>query len=272
MEDIFLHRSARLILRKFLESLKADEKKGANQKVARALGIFPSYLSLILSGERTLNLDQGILLSEYMKLKKEERRYLLRVIEIDRAQTAKLKEEINNELDEMIKKDHQIASKVDKNQLHLSLDEMLKFFSSWEFATLHLAPAIEDGKVNIPLLAKKYNLEHNRVREIVKFLLRTGLWVNVGKKIELGNKLIHLDNTSPLLNQNHNNWRLKAIERHPKMNRENELAYSLCIAISEKDVMKVKSILLKAVEDIRNISDPSESEIIYNLNMDWLKV
>lgn len=272
MEDIFLHRSSTVILKKYLEDLKSDEKKGANQRLARALGIFPSYLSLILGGERSLNLDQGILLSEYMKLKKEERRYLLRVIELDRAQTTKLKEEINNELDEMVRKNHQIAAKIDKDQLRLTLDEMLKFFSSWEFAAIQLTPELENGTVNMAALSKKYNIDQKRVQEIVKFLIRSGLWVKEKQKVSLGNRFIHLDNTSALLNQNHNNWRLKAIDRHPKMNRENELAYSLCVAVSEKDVMKVKSILLKAIEEIRKVSDPSDSEVIYNLNMDWLKV
>lgn len=35
--------------------------------------------------------------------------------------------------------------------------------------------------------------------------------------------------------------------------------------------MKIKSVLLSTIENIRKISDPSESEVIYNFNIDWLK-
>ncbi len=272
MQDIFLYRSSNQILKKYLDSLKGDQKKGANQKLAKALGIFPSYLSLILSGERSLNLDQGILLSNYMMLNKVERRYLLRVIELDRAQTQQLKEELHRELDEMVQKDHQISSRVEKDQLKLSLDEMIKFFSSWEYAAVHLTPELEKGTINIASLSKKYGIEQARLQEISKFLLQSGLWIKENKSYRLGNRYIHLDSSSLVLNQNHMNWRLKAINRHPKMNRENELAYSLCVAVSEKDVMKIKSILLKTIEEIRKVTDPSASEVIYNLNLDWLKV
>jgi len=272
MHDIFLYRSPKIILRKFLEELAPEEKKGANQRLAQALGIFPSYLSLLLSGERLMNLDQGIRLADYMKLELKGRRFLLRVIELERANTDRLKEELNLELDEMIKNDHQIASKVEKEFLELNTEELLEFFSSWEYTAIHLSAALDNGKINMAQLSKRYHLSSERIRIIISFLLKSKLWKKNEDKIELGNRRIHLDQHSLVLNEHHRNWRLKAISRHAEMDRSHELAYSLCIALSNEDVLKVKSEILKAVEGIKKIADPSESEVLYNLNIDWLRV
>lgn len=271
MNDIFQFKSAHLILKNYFKTLGEKENRGAHKKLAEALGIFPSYLSLILRGERTLNLDQGVLLADHLKLKKMERRYLLRVIELDRAQTKKLKEEIEAELNEIITRGSQISSKVEKNKLALSSEEAAQFFSSWSYSAVHLLAAITPQLTPISI-SKKLKLEPDEAKKIYRFLLKTGLWKKTGGRIEIGPTYIHLDQSSNFLKSHYANWRLKAIERHRSMIKEKEIAYSLSVALSSSDAIKIRSLLLSAVEEIRKISDPSDSEVLYNLNLDWVKI
>lgn len=271
MIDIFLYKSSPTIIKEYLNSLSGAQKRGAHQSIAHALGIFPSYLSLILKGDRNLNLDQGMLLADYLKLKKSHRRYLLRVIELDRAQGAMLKAEIESELAEISSKEQQISSKVEKDHLALSYEEAAVFFSSWKYSAIHLMAATQ-SQMNPTIISKKLKIDIDEVKDIFRFLLKSGLWKKTDQKIEIGTSFIHLNHQSHFLKNLHMNWRIKAIDRHPSMDKDTELAYSGSLVLSEKDVLKIRGILLKAIEEVRKVSDPSPSEVIYNLNVDWLKV
>lgn len=271
MFDIFLYKNCPTIIKEYLNSLPSGEKRGGHQSIANALGIFPSYLSLILKGERNLNLDQGILLADYLKLKKAQRRYLLRVVELDRAQTSLLKTEIETELAEISSKAQQISAKVEKDRLTLSFEEAAIFFSSWKYSAVHLMAATHPN-LTLALVSKKLKIEINEVKEISDFLLASGLWKKNNQHVEIGTTYIHLNQQSHFLKNLHANWRIKAMDQHPSMNKDVELAYSGCLVLSEKDVLKIRSVLLKTIEEVRKISDPSSSEVIYNFNMDWLKV
>lgn len=271
MIDIYLYKKPAAYIRAYLDSLSGSEKRGAHQTLAEALRIFPSYLSLILKEERQLNLDQGVLLSDFLKLKKTERRYLYRMIELARAQNSELKKEIETEMREMAVKENQIGSRVEKEKSGLTLEESVHFFSSWKFSAVHLFAAIND-QLNPQLVSRKLNIELNEAREVIVFLLKTGLWKKKAKSVEIGPAFIHLDHHSALLNHHHTNWRIKATDLHTKMEKEKELAYSLCVALSREDALKIRSILINAVSDIRKVADPSESQVLYNLNIDWLNL
>lgn len=271
MINIMNYKSSRFLIKDYLASLGSAEKKGAHQSMARALGIFPSYLSLILRGDRNLNLDQGMLLANHLELKKIERRYLMRVIELDRAQTKQLKEEIENELEEIRLSENQISKKVEREEFALSMDDAARFFSSWAYSAIHLMAAITPI-LNPTTVARKLKLDVTEVKAIFDFLLRTGLWKKEERRITIGTNFIHLDHLSSLINHHHMNWRLKSLTHHQSLDKEKELAYSLCVALSAEDALKIRNVLLKAIEDIRKTSDPSPSEVLYNLNMDWLKV
>lgn len=270
--DIYIYRSTKDIIEAYISEIPAGEKKGINQKIAKALNIFPSYLSLILKGERSFNLDQALLLSRFFGLKKVEQRYLFLVVELERAQTQELREEIASELDDLVRTHHQIGSLVDKDDPALNQEELLIFFSSWEYSTVYLLPALTNGKINLTSISHQYQIDKDRLKEVVNFLLKSKLWIKNGDVVDLGARRIHLDEHMEILNIHHRNWRLKAQDLHKTMNRENELAYSLTIALSQDDALKVKSVLLDAVKNMRKIADPSESEVLYCFNLDWLKI
>ena len=271
MIDIFLYKSPSIFIKAYLNSLTGKEKRGAHQALADSLRIFPSYLSLILKNERQLNLDQGVLLADALKLKKAERRYLYRMIELERAQGQKLKAEIEAEMNEIAATEHQISARVERDQTGLTLEEATQFFSSWKFSAVHLLAAISSN-LSPSYIAKKMKLSSQESRDIYNFLMTTELWKKSEKKVEIGPSFIHLDHQSKLLNHHHMNWRLKAIEEHPSMEKDKELAYSLCVALSKEDALKIRSELLKSIANLRKIADPSPSEVVYNLNFDWINL
>ena len=74
------------------------------------------------------------------------------------------KKEINEELDEMLREDHQISTRVEKDELNLNLEDMLTFFSSWEYSVIYLAPSLENEKITINSLSIKYGINISRFK------------------------------------------------------------------------------------------------------------
>lgn len=83
---------------------------------------------------------------------------------------------------------------------------------------------------------------------------------------------MHLEHDSPLISIFHSQWRTRSLQRHPLMSPTEELAYSLAVCLSEEDAMKVRSILIDTVSKLRSVTDPSPSEVLYQFNLDWLKI
>ncbi len=121
-------------------------------------------------------------------------------------------------------------------------------------------------------LAKRLRLPKTEIESVVNFLLKTGLCKHENGKLTIGPNHMHLEAHSPMIRSHHANWCLRAMERHPFLDQKNELAYSLAVCLSMADAESIRSRLLQFVKDTRKITDPSPSEDLYCMNLDWFRV
>jgi uncharacterized protein (TIGR02147 family) len=271
MKSIFDYQDHVEFLKDYLESLPTKERRGSNNRLAQAAGIFPSYLSQIFSGQRQLNLDQAQGVADFLEMKKEEKRYFFRLVERSRAASPKLIQELNEELQELKSKNAQISSRVSFENFQLRPEQESQFYSSWVYAAVRLATDLPAGHTKEGL-SKKLNLPVSQVEKALKFLLKTGLCIETEKGYGVGPAHTHLKNDSPAITSHHRSWRLKAMENYPHLNPSRDLSYSLASCISETDAQKIREQLLNFVAELRIISDPSPSEKIYCFNLDWLQI
>jgi uncharacterized protein (TIGR02147 family) len=258
-------------IRNYIKQLPAGQKRGAYNRMAKSAGIFPSYLSQILKGERQLNADQSISIADYMKLNEFETRYFLRISDLSRAQTKKLKEQILKELEEIKATHHQIAKSVDFEKIQLSPQNLEKFYSSWMYIAARLLVAVP-GHADVFSISQRLGISEIDAKYILNFLVRTGLCVSENTKLKVGPMHTHLEQTSPLIAHHHANWRLKAMNKHHILNPTKELAYSLALTLSKKDAVVIRGMILELVKNLRSISDPSPPETLYAFNLDWFEV
>lgn len=81
-----------------------------------------------------------------------------------------------------------------------------------------------------------------------------------------------LGTDSPLISKFHTNWRIKTIQSLDKENANDALHYSSAITISNNDVMKIKSHLVKCIEEIKIIIRDSPAEAVHSFNIDFFKL
>ncbi len=270
--EVFEFKDYREFIKVHADPSKTKSKRtGELKKIAEAAQIFPSYLSQILRGQRDLTLDQAIQIADYCQLNDLERKYFLILVQLSRAATSRLKNELLNDLKE-IKQTHLKLSTRLPNQKDISVEDAAEFYSTWTYIAIRLYTAIPQFQT-IESLGVKFGLTEKKIKKILKFLTRTKLCVETGSaKYSYGPAHMHLSADSSLISNHHSNWRSFAMQRHALIEQSKELAYSGVFAISKSDAQRIRAQLPEWIDSIREISDPSPSETVYCLNLDWLEV
>ena len=265
MLSAFDHDDYREYLRAWI---KSKDERGAQQRLAEAMQVSSSLVSLILKREKELTLEQAHQFAEWIGMNERECDYWLLLVEYARAGTHALKARHARKLKELREQSKKISNRVPKD---LELDEVAKsiFYSNWLYSGIRNLAAIPEYS-DVPSIAARLQLPNSVVARVLEFLIQHGLCVEKDGKITYGPSLTHLAADSPLVDRHHQNWRLRGFEQMSHK-REDDLFYTCPMSLSEKDAVKIRAMLPTLVEQILKIVKPSPSEKVYCINIDWFE-
>ena len=116
-------------------------------------------------------------------------------------------------------------------------------------------------------------LSLKRTSEILEFLVSVGLANQAGvDHFTIGQARIHLGADSDLISKFHTNWRLQALRSLDKESQQLGLHYSSAISISNEDFLRIKTMLVKAIENIKPVIRESEAEAPYAFCIDFFEL
>lgn len=271
MISIFDYQDPVEFLKAYVNQLPPRKKRGIYNRLSEAASVFPSYLSQILSGKRQFNLDQALGVGEFLELSTKEKRYFLLLVEKTRAASQRLQQELQKQIEETQAAHNRISSHVQFDNFEVNEEEQARFYSSWIYAAIRLATALPECHES-QAIAKNLHLPQKTVDRALSFLAKTGLCQESESGWTVGPKHTHLHPESPHIISHHRSWRLKAIDTYPTLNLSQELAYSVAACLSREDALKIRQMLIQTIAELRKISDPSPSECLYALNLDWIQV
>jgi uncharacterized protein (TIGR02147 family) len=246
------------------------EGRGVLLKIARAAQMHPSTLSQVFQKTRDLTNEQAAALAEYFELSDHEAQYLLLLVQLDRAGTEKLRSLLRGQLEQLRGEANQLVKRLPVDRV-LSFEEKAVFYSNWYYSAARVLSSVPEFQ-SVEKIAERLNLPRSKAVEIVDFLLSHGLCVEEKGKLNVGPQSTHIEATSPLVTRHHANWRLKAMERHPSISAEQEVAYTSPMSISREGVLKVREVLTQAIEKACDIVDTEAPAELYCLNVDWFQI
>lgn len=258
--------------REFLKiTIKRMPKGGHGQAklLAEAAGISTAFFSQVLSGKRLLSPEQASLIADKIELSEIQAEYFLLLVEIDRSGNQSLLKRLKRKKENLKKSSQEIAKRFSQ-VTEVSEEDKPIYYSDWPYIAVQQLTAINDYDSEYKI-AERLNLPLKQVKDILSFLLKTGLCVEQNRRIGIGPARTHLKSSSPWIKQHHLNWRLRAIQNY-NLDTENRLHYSSPMTISKSDFEKIRSLLLAAIDEVGKVVDPSPSEELYCLNMDWFKI
>lgn len=252
--------------------IKSRPKKGYGQlsKMAKYIGVNTTFVSQIMSGAKEPSLEQAVRISEFLHLNESETEYFLLLVQKERAGSQALLRILNKQIISLKNKNAQISKKVSKYK-SLSSSDSAVFYSDWVYSAVRQACAIDEYGKSSREIADRLGLSEKRVLTVLQFLTESGL-VNEGTNgYSVGLTRTHLSPHSPWIKSYHTNWRMRAVEKAIR-NETHQVHYTSPMTLAREDVVNVHQKLLEVVKDIGGIIDPSPSEEIYCLNLDWFKV
>ncbi len=253
--------------------VKAMPKKGFGQfrKIAQTLRIHTTRISQIVHGPAHFTPEQSAALCRYFGMNQLEAEYFLALVELERSGTEELREHIKAKMTSLRERAAELVHRVPRERV-LSEPEQAVFYSTWQYPALHLATMIDEYK-SIDALSARFSLPREKVRQILDFLLSTGLCVKDKKgKFEPGTRLTHLERSSPLIVRHHANWRLKAMQRQENLGT-NDLSYSAPAVVSGEDQKHIRELAAQFVENfLKVVKNSKPDQKLAFLNIDWLEM
>jgi predicted transcriptional regulator len=120
-------------------------------------------------------------------------------------------------------------------------------------------------------IARHFGLSLKKTSEILEFLVSLGLAKELHGRYIAGSTRVHLGSDSSMIFKHHTNWRLQAIRSLEREDFSEALHYSSVISISREDSIRIKSLLVKAIENAKSVIRDSKEEELYSFCLDFFK-
>jgi uncharacterized protein (TIGR02147 family) len=246
-------------------------KKGYGQshKLALFLGVHTTLVSQVLNGLKTFTLEQAALVCDFLGLTELETEFFLLLVQQDRAGNESLKKVLRRQIAELRAKSAQLSNRL-QAQKKLSEEARAVFYSDWTYSAVRQLTAIK-GYQNLDAIAEYFDFSKKQTKTILDFLLSTGLCKEEKGKIIIGPSSTHLEASSPWVRVHHANWRQQALQHLPK-EENSKLHYTAPLTVSVDDALKIREMIVQFLEKVDKVIDPSPSEEVRCLNIDWFKV
>jgi uncharacterized protein (TIGR02147 family) len=253
--DIYGYHDYRLFLNKWMAYLKHTIGEFNVRKLAKLSQVSESYLSMVLSGERSLSEVQLAKILPHLNLDISEKSYLewLRMI----VETADADERL-----EALKKIQRFRQYREMNPLEV---ETYQYLTNWHYVVIRELTALPDFRADAKWIQTRLKIKVplNQIKRGIEFLVQHGfVQLNTDGSANLPDKRIHCKTgvLRPALTQFHREMLTLAcdsIENTPSEER-NISAHTCAIPIDR--ISEAKRILDEARRQIIELSNESSSQ------------
>jgi len=243
--------------------------RGLLSALADHLGVHSTLLSLIFKGNSHLTSEQAILTAQFMNLNTLETEYFFTLVQQDRVSKPQARKYIENRLQELREQSENLKKSLEARS-DLSEASYATFFSHWIYTWTFLQIAIQPG-VSRSAFLKTTPVDLQLQESALQFLLDTGVLVEKDLQLHLGSRQIYVGRESVFLRNHLINWRTKSMEHIRDRNQNEDLYFSSPVAVSFEDRKVIAQKIRQFLQEFKSVTDPSESQIVCCLNIDWFQ-
>ena len=264
-KEIFEYTDYKSYLKDFIQQLPRGGR-GFKSDLAKAMNCHSGYVSQVLGGKADFSLEQGQAINQLLGHAPEESHFFMNLIQWQRAGTKDLQAYFRAQIDDILNRRKDLQNRLQAKKA-LSGDENISYFGHWHFAATHALLSIPGGK-SLENVTQFLGCSVDRATKVLSFLTDVGLAKLEDGRYVAGTTRIHLGADSPLISQHHTNWRMQAIHALSRASLD-DLHYSSVISIAEKDVPKIREIMVAAIEKVRAVvrDSPEEGVFCYLLDL-----
>lgn len=231
--------------------------RGLRSKLAEAAGCQVAYISQILNGHLHLSIEQAMKVNRYFAHSKDESHFFLLLVQYARAGDNDTRSYFKEQLEKELAHRLVLTKRLGLAQ-GISAEDQVTYYSAWYYSAAHILVTIPAYQTK-NAIAAKLGISLESTIEILDFLTRTGLINQTGDHFTPGTTQIHLDQKSKLTARSHANWRMRTLNSldSPK---SSDVHYTGVFSLSNSDVLKIKSMLIKHIEEVVGVVKESKEE------------
>lgn len=248
---------------------KAGSRTGLRKRLAEAIPVHGTFVSQVLKGKADFSPEQAESINLFFQHDDEESEFFFTLLMKDRAGTERLKSRLERKLQILREAKFNIQKRLDVSK-EISNEDRERYYSSWIYGAVYILVAIPQFQ-NIEALSSALKISRIQTKEIVDFLLKTGVILEQEGSLIPGSKHIHIGNESELILKHHSNWRFHALSSLQLLNKDN-LHFSSCLSLSMNDVLRVKESMLGNLKHNVEIISASKEEVAYVMNLDFYRL
>jgi len=243
------------ILRQILlKKMKANPAYSA-RAFARDIGVSPAFVTMILNGKKTINLNRAIEISQALKLAENEKQALLNAT----MQESGL--------------DLQVKSKLDRRDLTDLSEEQFTVIADWyHFAIMDLVTT-KDFKSDPKWIAKRLSLRPLEVEVAIGRLIKVGILKKVGSRLKKVLNKVELPTKLSLtaVREHHKQMMERAKEQLTKTDQksfESRMISSMTFAADMSRIEEARKRVLDFQQELANfLSAGDECTEVFQLNI-----
>ncbi|MAF90236.1 MAG: hypothetical protein CL674_03110 [Bdellovibrionaceae bacterium] len=244
--------------------------RGARVAMAKAISSPVSHVSQILNATSHLSMEQAEAVNAFLDHTEDESDFFLLLVQFSRSGTQALKKRLQKQMQQAIEKRLVLKESLGV-KAEISKEDQALFYSSWLYGAVHVMTSIPQFQTR-QAIAEYLNVSPKRIAEVLEFLESKALVLSSKNGYEIGKNRIHLGSDSPMISKFHTNWRMKAVQAFEKEQISSNLHYSSVISISENDREKIKVLLVKYIDNIKNIIRDSKEEGVHCFSIDFFNI
>lgn len=242
--------------------------RGLSTRLAEHLNLPPTVVSQILGRDRHFTPDQAVEVAAFFGLDERSTDYFIMLVHLARAESKKLKSHYEQKLAKLRLEAENLRNLV-RGREELTEGDKARFYSNWYYSGVFNLSAIK-GFQTVEAIADYYGMSRAKIGEVVSFLLECGLLVENDGELSPGLKSTHVADKSEFVNNHRRNWRDKAREKFTTAG-ENDIFLSAPVSMGERDAELFRAELLKLIKSFSKLVEPSPSEKLQCLNIDWFE-
>jgi len=252
--------------------LKSKPKQGYGEigRWAKACGVHPTLMSLILRGSRDLSAEQAHALGQHLELTPLELEYFIGLVSLARAGTQSYRTHLEDKLARLRAQ----ATKVKRRFQHeseLSEEAKFIFYSSHLYSLIRLSCDTHRDGVSTDELGERLKIPRAELIPKLEFLSQTGLIKEVKGRWKMGPSRTLVSRESIHVIKHHQNWRTQAMLKAESL-RPDELMFTCPMSISVSDFEAFRLELTQLIQRFSKMLENPHAERVgcFNLDLFWM--
>lgn len=248
-----------------------NQERGLLTRLSEAAPCQKSYLSSCLNGKNNLTLDQVLGISEFLQLTETEQSYFFLLLEKEKAGTPKLRRHLDEKLKGLSREAYRLKNlQKDTHIISEAMSGLSFYYANWMATAIHTLTSINAYQTS-EHIAQRLGLHPQMATAILGELEKQSLVIQQRGKYRWNAGNLHLSDSSQWISTHHTNWRLRAVDNCHRKDPESS-HYTAVQSMSLEDFETLKKKIAGFIKDFNKISDPSDPEEAFCLNIDFFKI